>query len=78
MNGPTDTAQLGGGWPNFGAGKEYSNGVCNFANSETRFTGHVQNGGLYCKRSSTALDDNPHLAIYSGNVGVVLDASGGT
>jgi hypothetical protein len=43
--------------------------------SRSRYSGYESSGGGYCYTSSNSLDDEPHLLIHSGWVGLVLDAS---
>ncbi|GMH73712.1 hypothetical protein TL16_g06263 [Triparma laevis f. inornata] len=42
-----------------------------------RYTGY-DSGGSFCVKTSGALDENPHVVIYSGKIGTVLDLSGGS
>jgi len=75
LNGPSNSAQLGGNWPNFSdqAPLLYaSEHVCDPA--RTAYTGY-KTSGAYCQASSNGLNANPHLVMYSGLVGFVLDAS---
>lgn len=45
------------------------------SNARFVFTSGYQSNGGFCEYASDALDQNPHLVMYSGNVGLVLDAS---
>ena len=49
-----------------------SSDACN-PDKNSKFTGYTS-GGEFCKRSSGAIDDEPHLAIHSGRIGVLVDA----
>jgi len=78
LNGPGHSQQLSGGWPDFGSPSSGSNGgECDVTDEDVRYTGYNVNGG-FCRKASDSLDAKPHLVIYSGIVGVVLDASAGS
>jgi hypothetical protein len=76
INGPAHSGQLGGHWPKFGGSLQSwaANNQCDQTSASVRFTGYTSSGG-YCQPSSDNLDLNPHLALYSGKVGMILDAS---
>ena len=42
---------------------------------DTRYTGYDEEG-RYCEAASPALDDEAHLLLHSGRLGVVVDAGG--
>ena len=73
LNGPTYSAKMGGNWPSFTPGTISKSSTECLHND--KYTGYKDNGD-YCEKGSTALDDNAHLLIYSGRVGIVLDAAG--
>ena len=73
LNGPTYSAKIGGNWPSFTPGTISKSSTECLHND--KYTGYKDNGD-YCEKGSTALDDNAHLLIYSGRVGIVLDAAG--
>ena len=79
LNGPTYTQKLGGGdsssWPKFEASAATQAGSRCATLDDTRYTGYDETG-RYCKAASTALDDNAHLLLHSGRLGVVVDAGG--
>lgn len=75
INGPTistkNTATL---WPVF------ADGISTLAGSHCAETGDSYTGyndnGKYCQAASPALDENAHLVLYSGRLGIVVDAGG--
>ena len=74
LNGPAHRSQLGSNWPPFGAsGGQTTGSGCN--PNVLGFSGYSDFDGRYCQPSSSALNDNPHLLLYSGKVALLLDAS---
>ena len=78
VNGPAFSAKLPSGassaWPQFQAGVATRAGS-QCSRDDTRYTGY-DDSGLYCEAASPALDENAHLLLYSGRLGVVVDAGG--
>ena len=78
VNGPAFSAKLPSGassaWPQFQAGVATRAGS-QCSRDDTRYTGY-DDSGLYCEAASPALDENAHLLLYSGRLGVVVDAEG--
>ncbi|KAL7568304.1 hypothetical protein ACA910_022639 [Epithemia clementina (nom. ined.)] len=81
INGPVPRSQLNTAvWPAFG-GKNDSDsggttsGQCN--PNANDYTGYSEDGTSYCQASNSNFNVNPILVVYSGNVGLVLDASYG-
>ena len=75
VNGPTNSGKLTQpNWPSFSAGSSSTDTLC--TTHDDRFTGYTTNGQQYCSPANSALDDNPHLILHSGRVGIVLNAKG--
>ena len=73
LNGPTFTGKVsGGGWPAFEADVATRSGAMCAARDDERYSGYDE-GGLYCEAASPALDDDAHLLLHSGRLGVVVD-----
>ena len=72
LNGPTnsDKLKINDYWPEFGALKGMSGAQC--TRKDDKYTGY-DTEGAYCQRASGGLNTNPHLALYSGKIGVVVD-----
>ena len=79
LNGPTHSAKLpssaSSSWPAFEAGAIRRPGTRCAVLDDTRYTGY-DDGGQYCQAASTALDDDAHLLLHSGRLGIVVDAGG--
>eukprot|EP00944_MAST-04C_sp_MAST-4C-sp1_P014927 g14927.t1 len=60
-------------FPKFDNAASSTDSQCTTKND--RFTGYDSNG-KYCEPASSALDLKPHLLLYSGQLGVVIDAGG--
>jgi len=73
LNGPAHSGKTGG-FPIFGDAAGNTETKCT-ARDDELFTGYSVNGA-YCEQASTLLDDQPHLLIHSGRLGVVFDAGG--
>ena len=78
INGPAYSYKLSSGmassWPTFSSsGATRSGSRC--ATLDTKYTGYDDEGN-YCKSASKALDDNAHLLLHSGRLGIVMDAGG--
>ena len=70
LNGPAHTGKAQWVPKNFNAKK-----TTECTTFDDKFTGYTTTG-QYCAPSTTTLDDQPHLLIYSGRMSVVLDAGG--
>ena len=79
VNGPTLSAKLASSasssWPPFQTGATTRPGSKCLTRDDTRYTGY-DDSGLYCEAASTSLDDNAHLLLHSGRLGIVVDAGG--
>lgn len=73
VNGPTHSGKIGGNWPTFSDDAGSTSTACTTFDDE--FTGY-QTNSRYCQNSSPELDDNAHLLLASGNLGLVMDAGG--
>ena len=75
LNGPTHSGKIGyGNWPKFGSGAGKSVTKCT-NREDALYTGYTDDG-TYCEQASSALNDNAHLLIHSGRLGLVVDAGG--
>ena len=73
LNGPTFSGKVsGGGWPAFEADVDTRSGTMCAALDDARYSGYDE-GGQYCEAASPALDDDAHLLLHSGRLGVVVD-----
>eukprot|EP00931_Biecheleriopsis_adriatica_P092531 TRINITY_DN66338_c0_g1_i1.p1 TRINITY_DN66338_c0_g1~~TRINITY_DN66338_c0_g1_i1.p1 ORF type:complete len:1036 (+),score=58.33 TRINITY_DN66338_c0_g1_i1:240-3347(+) len=73
-NGPSSQANLGRGYPVFGGSTAAkADPVC--TKLDDLFTGYDKDG-TYCMESSSDLNDNPHLLMYSGHLGILVDLAG--
>lgn len=79
VSGPTFTGKLsssaGSAWPAFEDGIPTRSGARCATRDDTRYTGYSSTG-YYCEAASPALDQNAHLLLHSGRLGVVVDAQG--
>ena len=79
INGPTYSDKLlssaSAAWPAFQTGLATRSGSRCATRDDTRYTGYDDNGA-YCEAASTAMDDNAHLILHSGRLGIVVDAGG--
>ena len=79
LHGPTFSAKLASSasaaWPAFEDGVATRAVTRCATRDDTRFTGY-DDSGHYCEAASTALDDDAHLLLHSGRLGVVVDAGG--
>ena len=76
LNRPTFSGKLGtSAWPTFEAGVATRSGTMCAAREDARYSGYDESG-LYCEAASTALDDDAHLLLHSGRLGVVVDVGG--
>ena len=86
VNGPLPRQQLGTEhWPLFGrtntSDATPGNFVVGGSTSGTcspnlpTFTGYTNDGTAYCQPTNGHAQEHPHLLLYSGNLGVLLDAS---
>ena len=76
LNGPTFSGKVSGGtWPNFQANAPTRSGTMCAALGDARYSGYDENGN-YCEAASTVLDDDAHLLLHSGRLGVVVDVGG--
>ena len=76
LNGPTFSGKASGGsWPNFQADVATRPGTTCAARDAARYTGYDEDG-RYCEAASTKLDDDAHLLLHSGRLGVVVDVGG--
>lgn len=79
LEGPTTSAKLPHGaaasWPAFQDGLATRPGSKCATRDDARYTGYDESG-RYCEAASTALDDNAHLLLHSGRLGIVVDAGG--
>ena len=78
VHGPTYSAKLNGAhWPSFDDQATTRPGSQCSANrrSSDKYTGY-DSDGEYCAKASAALDDDAHLLLYSGHLGIVVDAGG--
>lgn len=77
-HGPTFSEKLPSGaaapWPTFAEGVASRSGA-RCSTRDERYTGYDEDGS-YCEAASTALDTNAHLLLYSGRLGLVVDAGG--
>jgi hypothetical protein len=73
VNGPTHTGKIGGNWPSFGTSSGDTSSQC--TTRDDGFTGY-DSGGSYCEDASNELNEEAHLMIYSGHLGMVMDAFG--
>ena len=76
LNGPTFSGKVSGGaWPTFQADVATRSGAMCLARDDARYSGYDESGN-YCEAASTVLDDDAHLLIHSGQLGVVVDVGG--
>ena len=76
LNGPTFTGKVwGGSWPTFQASAATTAGTKCASRDDARYTGY-DDSGTYCEAASTALDNDAHLLLHSGRLGIVVDAGG--
>jgi hypothetical protein len=79
LHGPTHSgkvdASAAAAWPHFSSSMGTRSGARCATLDDARYTGYDE-GGQYCEAASTALDDNAHLLVFSGRLGVALDAGG--
>ena len=73
LNGPSHSGKVGG-FPTFGDATGNTGTKCTQRDDEL-YTGYDANGN-YCEQASTALNDQAHLLIHSGRLGIVFDAGG--
>ncbi len=74
MNGPTHSGKIGNNWPTFSAGVAGdSSSQC--TTYDDAFTGYTASGA-YCQASSPDLNDQAHVLVASGHLGLVLDIGG--
>ena len=71
LNGPTYSSKIGGNWPKFSPAASKSGARC--STKDDSFTGYNE-GGQYCEAAASDLDDNAHLLLHSGHLGIVVDA----
>ena len=72
INGPAHSGKLGK-FPTFGTGSLKTDTQC--TTKDDKFTGYDATGS-YCERASDMLDQNAHLLLASGRLGLVIDARG--
>jgi len=65
LNGPSSSAQLGGGWPAFDSGSGSTNGQC--TTHDDSFTGYTS-GGQHREPSGPEVDENALLVMHSGHI----------
>ena len=79
VHGPTYSTKLSGGagllWPSFAKSASTRPGSQCSKRSSDKYTGY-DSDGEYCAKASAALDDDAHLLLYSGRLGVVVDVGG--
>jgi hypothetical protein len=78
INGPAYSSKLdssaSASWPSFQSSDATRTGT-RCATFDHKYTGYDENG-RYCKAASSALDDDAHLLLHSGRLGIVMDAGG--
>jgi hypothetical protein len=72
LNGPGFSSKIAN-HPSFGSGASQTGTQCSVR--DDKYTGY-STSGAYCEFASDALDKNAHLLVYSGRLGVVIDAAG--
>ena len=79
MNGPSLSSKLpsssSAAWPAFKASASTRAGERCATRDDTSYTGY-DSDGRYCEAASTKLDDEAHLLLHSGRLGLVVDAGG--